>query len=62
MQHLEVSGAERHIYASLGFKGLICMIYRVKYNLINKPFREFCVCSQCITGVKFKCKIQAPKG
>ena len=22
MQHLEVSGAERHIYASLGFKGL----------------------------------------
>jgi len=30
MQRLEVSGAVRHIYASLGFKGLrtLCMLRR----------------------------------
>ena len=32
MQRLEVSGAVRHIYASLGFKGLIIQTVRRSYQ------------------------------
>ena len=36
MQHLEVSGALRPIYASLGFKGKIYNVSRLYQWLMNK--------------------------
>ena len=41
MQHLEVSGAVRHIYASLGFKGLIKLDFLDRFSKIpNITFNE----------------------
>ena len=40
MQHLEVSGAVRPIYGSLGVKRLIYTIYRRSFRVINRRGRE----------------------
>ena len=47
MQHLEFSGAVRHIYASLGFKGLI--IYITLYSTCFQQYRAH------LQEVKFYC-------
>ena len=40
MQHLEVSGAVRHIYASLGFKGLNGQVRHVlSIDLVSLDYR-----------------------